>query len=441
MKNKSISTVIILGALSMLSILIIQLLWVQKTIERQRISISIQQREDSLNQKEFQNDVQVALREVIETVEINTSNDVYGAVRMVSNNQFIVDLSAELEPYYLETLLKKAFYKENINRDFVYAIYDCFTDSIYTSNLVKYKKDSIYVLEKESSPIEIQSKMNLKKDGHYFSVYFTDVDNPEINTKPNYATWIYLTLMLIVIATFFAFSVTVIMRQYRLAEVKTDFINNMTHELKTPISTISLSAEMMMRLTEISTEQVHKYASIIYKENKRLEHQVERVLNVAKLDKDQVVLNKDQFDVNELLDEVKENFELHHLEKGGVIHIELNAVNHIIQADAVHLTNVIYNLLENAVKYCESVPNITIQTRNEKQGIWIEIEDNGIGIKKENLTLIFDKFYRVPTGNLHNVKGFGLGLYYVKLIVDAHGGKVNVKSTQGKGTTFSLFFP
>jgi two-component system phosphate regulon sensor histidine kinase PhoR len=215
----------------------------------------------------------------------------------------------------------------------------------------------------------------------------------------------------------------------------------MTHELKTPISTISLSAEMMMRLPEITSEQVHKYAGIIYKENKRLEHQVERVLNVAKLDKDQVILNKDRFDVNELLDEVKENFELHHLEKGGIITIELNATNHIIQADAVHLTNVIYNLLENAVKYCESVPSITIQTRNDKNGIWIEIEDNGIGIKKENLSLIFDKFYRVPTGNLHNVKGFGLGLYYVKLIVDAHGGKVNVKSTQGKGTTFSLFFP
>ncbi len=441
MKNKSISTVIIFGALSMLSILIIQLLWVQKTIERQRISISIQQREDSLNQREFQNDVQIALREVIGTIERNTSNDVYGAVRMVSNSQFIVDLSAELDPYYLETLLKKAFYKENVNRDFVYAIYDCFTDSIYTSNIVKYKKDSIYVLDRESTPVDIQSKMDLKKDGHYFSVYFTEIESPEIKAKPNYAPWIYLTLMLIVIATFFAFSVTVIMRQYRLAEVKTDFINNMTHELKTPISTISLSAEMMMRMPEITLEQVQKYSSIIYKENKRLEHQVERVLNIAKLDKDQVVLNKDQFDVNELLGEVKENFELHHFEKGGVIHIELSAGKHIIQADAVHFTNVIYNLLENAVKYCESVPNITIQTKNEKQGIWIEIQDNGIGIKKENLTLIFDKFYRIPTGNLHNVKGFGLGLYYVKLIVDAHGGKVNVKSTPGKGTTFSLFFP
>ena len=153
------------------------------------------------------------------------------------------------------------------------------------------------------------------------------------------------------------------------------------------------------------------------------------------------IVDMSKLTVDELLDEVKENFELHHLEKGGIINIEPNATNHIIQADTVHLTNVIYNLLENAVKYCESIPNITIQTRNDKNGIWIEIEDNGIGIKKENLSLIFDKFYRVPTGNLHNVKGFGLGLYYVKLIVDAHGGKVNVKSTPGKGTTFSLFFP
>lgn len=443
MKNKSISTVIILGALSMLSILIIQLLWVGRTIETQNVSLAIQQKEDSLNLKEFQDHVHRSLMNVLSTIQKRDGDqsDMYGAVRQLSNNHYTVDFNEELQPFYLETLLKKEFYIQNIHRDFYFGIYDCFTDSIVLSNRVRYKKDSIYVTDLVSTDEITPEKLNLTKDGHYFTVYFPNLELGEIEPQNDYSPWIYLTLMLVVIATFFAFSVTVIMRQYRLAEVKTDFINNMTHELKTPISTISLSAEMMMRLPEISTEQVQKYASIIYKENKRLEHQVERVLNVAKLDKDQVVLNKDQFDVNELLDEVKENFELHHLEKGGVIHIELNAVNHIIQADAVHLTNVIYNLLENAVKYCESVPNITIQTRNEKQGIWIEIEDNGIGIKKENLTLIFDKFYRVPTGNLHNVKGFGLGLYYVKLIVDAHGGKVNVKSTPGKGTTFSLFFP
>ena len=427
----------------MLSILIIQLLWVGRTIETQNVSLAIQQKEDSLNLKEFQDHVHRSLMNVLSTIQKRDGDqtDMYGAVRQLSNNHYTVDFNEELQPFYLETLLKKEFYIQNIHRDFYYGIYDCFTDSIVLSNRVRYKKDSIYVTDAVSTDEITPEKLNLTKDGHYFTVYFPNLELGEIEPQNDYSPWIYLTLMLVVIATFFAFSITVIMRQYRLAEVKTDFINNMTHELKTPISTISLSAEMMMRLPEITAEQVQKYASIIYKENKRLEHQVERVLNVAKLDKDQVVLNKDQFDVNELLDEVKENFELHHFEKGGVIHIELNADNHIIQADAVHLTNVIYNLLENAVKYCESVPNITIQTRNDKQGIWIEIEDNGIGIKKENLSLIFDKFYRVPTGNLHNVKGFGLGLYYVRLIVDAHGGKVNVKSTPGKGTTFSLFFP
>ena len=426
----------------MLSILIIQLLWVGRTIETQNVSLAIQQKEDSLKLKEFQDHVYRSLMNVLSTIQKRDGDqtDMYGAVRQLSNNHYTVDFNEELQPFYLETLLKKEFYIQNIHRDFYYGIYDCFTDSIVLSNRVRYEKDSIYVTDASTDEITPE-KLNLTKDGHYFTVYFPNLELGEIEPQNDYSPWIYLTLMLVVIATFFAFSITVIMRQYRLAEVKTDFINNMTHELKTPISTISLSAEMMMRLPEITAEQVQKYASIIYKENKRLEHQVERVLNVAKLDKDQVVLNKDQFDVNELLDEVKENFELHHFEKGGVIHIELNADHHIIQADAVHLTNVIYNLLENAVKYCESVPNITIQTRNDKQGIWIEIEDNGIGIKKENLSLIFDKFYRVPTGNLHNVKGFGLGLYYVRLIVDAHGGKVNVKSTPGKGTTFSLFFP
>jgi len=427
----------------MLSILIIQLLWVNRTIETQRVSLAIQQKEDSLNLKEFQDHVHSSLMHVLAKIQQREGDrsDMYGAVRQISNNHYTVDFNEELQPFYLEILLKKEFYTQNIHRDFYYGIYDCFTDSIVLSNCVRYKKDSIYVTDAVSNGDITPEKLNLKKDGHYFTVYFPNLELGAITPQNDYSPWIYLTLMLIVISAFFAFSITVIMRQYRLAEVKTDFINNMTHELKTPISTISLSAEMLMRINPVSEEQVQKYAGIIYKENKRLEHQVERVLNVAKLDKDQVVLNKDKFDVNELLEEVKENFELHHLEKGGSIQIVLGALNHNIQADAVHLTNVIYNVLENAVKYCETTPKITIQTRDEKQGIWIEIEDNGIGMKKENLGLIFDKFYRVPTGNVHNVKGFGLGLYYVKLIVDAHEGKVQVKSTPGKGTTFSLFFP
>jgi two-component system phosphate regulon sensor histidine kinase PhoR len=216
----------------------------------------------------------------------------------------------------------------------------------------------------------------------------------------------------------------------------------MTHELKTPISTISLSSELLMRIDlNEDPEKIRKYAGIIYKENKRLENQVERVLNIAKLDKDKVVLNKENFDVHELLAEVKENFEFNQLNQGGKIELNCIAENYKIQADPVHLTNVVYNLLDNAVKYCITTPQIVLNTRNEKNLLVIEIADNGIGMKREDVKQIFEKFYRVPTGNIHNVKGFGLGLYYVKLIIDAHEGKIEVKSLVNKGTTFTIYLP
>jgi len=227
-----------------------------------------------------------------------------------------------------------------------------------------------------------------------------------------------------------------------LSEIKTDFINNMTHELKTPISTIGLSSETLMT-GDFSNDpdKLRRYAGIIYKENKRLELQVERVLNVAKLDKDQIVLKKEEIDVHELIEEARENFEFNQHEHGGTIKLDLQASHYCIQADTVHFTNVIYNLLDNAVKYCDKQPQITIHTRDDKRGLLIEISDNGIGIRKEDQKLIFDKFYRVPTGNLHNVKGFGLGLYYVKLMIEAHKGWLDLKSVPGKGSTFTILLP
>jgi len=254
--------------------------------------------------------------------------------------------------------------------------------------------------------------------------------------------WIYVTIIVVLVMIFFGYTITVILRQKRLSEVKTDFINNMTHELKTPISTIGLSSEMLMR-SDFSNEpeKLQRYASIIYKENKRLENQVERVLNVAKLDKEELTLKKDAIDVHELLAEAKENFDINQLEQGGSIQLDLQAGTPVIHADPVHVTNVVYNLLDNAVKYCDKKPQITVRTSNDKKGLQIEIADNGMGMKREDLKMIFDKFYRVPTGNLHNVKGFGLGLYYVKLIIDSHGGKIDVKSKPGEGTNFSVFLP
>jgi two-component system phosphate regulon sensor histidine kinase PhoR len=241
---------------------------------------------------------------------------------------------------------------------------------------------------------------------------------------------------------FFGYTVNILFRQKRLSEIKNDFINNMTHELKTPISTIGLSSEMILRndFSEDS-EKLKRYASIIFKENKRLETQVERVLNVAKLDQEKVVLKKEQMNLHELIEEAKESFDFNQLEKGGQLTLHLQATHHLLNADQVHLTNVIYNLLDNAVKYCAITPDIHVYTKDSKKGIQLEFQDNGIGIKREDIKLIFDKFYRVPTGNLHDVKGFGLGLFYVKLIVEAHGGKIDVRSKLGEGTSFLIWLP
>ena len=182
------------------------------------------------------------------------------------------------------------------------------------------------------------------------------------------------------------------------------------------------------------------YAEIINKENKRLENQVERVLNVAKLDKEKLVLKKTQVNIHEIIEEAKDIFEFNQVEE-NTIQLEFLADEYIVNADQVHITNVIYNLIDNAIKYSDKDLSIKIKTYNHKKMLFIEVEDHGLGIKKDDQRMIFDKFYRVPTGNIHNVKGFGLGLYYVKLIIEEHDGSIQVNSTYGKGTTFSLNLP
>jgi two-component system phosphate regulon sensor histidine kinase PhoR len=442
--RRTINAVVLLGVLSLASILIVQLVWVRKTLEMQEKNIAIQEKEDSLNLKSFSENTIIALKSVLDEIQRTSKDslDTYGTVRQVNNNQFTVDLSEQLQPFYLETLLKKEFYNQNVHQDFIYGIYDCFVDTILLSNLVHYSKEKAYVTTRNKPPGISTESLNLKKDGHYFTVFFPYFTAKSIEPAVFISPWIYISIIILLVLVFFGYSLAIIIRQKRLSEVKTDFINNMTHELKTPISTISLSSEMLMRIDlNEDPEKIRKYAGIIYKENKRLENQVERVLNVAKLDKDKVILNKENFDVHELLAEVKENFEFNQLNQGGKIEMNCVAENYKIQADPVHLTNVIYNLLDNAVKYCTSIPEIKLSTKNEKNQLVIEITDNGIGMKREDLKLIFDKFYRVPTGNIHNVKGFGLGLYYVKLIIEAHVGKIDVKSSPNKGTSFTIYLP
>ncbi len=248
-------------------------------------------------------------------------------------------------------------------------------------------------------------------------------------------------LMLVVIGCF-GYAVKVIIQQKKISEVKNDFINNMTHEFKTPISTVSLATEALQDKDLRQNESiVDRYVNVIREENKRLGMQVEKVLQIASLDKKNFKLKKEQTDVHEVVEKALTNIKLAIEKRGGKLSSQLNAHNAVIEADKVHLTNIIYNLADNANKYSPETPEINIRTENISTGIIIRISDKGMGMSKEAVQKIFEKFYRVSTGNLHDVKGFGLGLSYVKDIVDMHHGEITVKSELGKGSTFKIYLP
>jgi two-component system phosphate regulon sensor histidine kinase PhoR len=241
---------------------------------------------------------------------------------------------------------------------------------------------------------------------------------------------------------FFAYAIFIILRQKRLSEIQKDFINNMTHEFKTPISTIGISANVLSNKEILNDpNRLANYAAIIADQNKRLENQIEKVLQVARIEQNKLNLKFEETDVHSLVSEVAENFNLNVKNLNGIIQMNLKAENYIVNADRLHLTNVVYNLLDNAVKYRKKEPLITIYTINKADDMILEIEDNGIGIEKKYIKKIYDKFFRVPTGNIHNVKGFGIGLNYVKNIIDAHKWKIKVESKPGEGSRFTITIP
>lgn len=246
---------------------------------------------------------------------------------------------------------------------------------------------------------------------------------------------------LVIIAAFYL-TVATLLRQKKLSEIKNDFINNMTHEFKTPLATISLAVDALRNEKVIKDKLKSDYFSgIIKEENRRMNKQVETILQAALLEKQELQLNLQPIHVHDIIRDVLENFELQLQEKKAKTDLQLLAKQDLLKADEVHFTNLISNLLDNAIKYSRDQLTIKISTSNTNKYLTIRIEDNGIGMNKETQRRIFEKFYRAHTGNIHNVKGFGLGLTYVKSVVDAHNGRIKVDSTIGKGTSFIMEFP
>jgi len=293
---------------------------------------------------------------------------------------------------------------------------------------------------------------NLIETGNYVYVHFP-TQQQFILSRLGFTFAASAILILVILACFYI-AISTIVRQKKLADIKNDFINNMTHEFKTPISTISLAVEMAQEVTaprpqpgidtDVRTqerERLTRYMGIIRDETRRLGSHVEKVLQMALLDRGEIQLKLSSVNVHTVIENVFNNIGLQIEQRGGEIEIDFEADREIVEADEIHLTNILTNLVDNAIKYSPEAPHITIRTRSLPDALSIVVADQGIGMTKEQLSRIFEKFYRVPTGNRHDVKGFGLGLSYVKKMIDQHNGQILVESQPGKGSSFELIIP
>lgn len=351
------------------------------------------------------------------------------------NNPFKPYIENWLTNNKLDSLLKVSLANKGIETEYKFGVYS--------------KARNIMVIENDP-----EVRQPLMQEGMFFRLFPANSYSPPdylVLYFPNQTRYLLLQmggmltisgLLMLVIIFAFMTVIIAIFRQKKLSEMKNDFINNMTHEFKTPISTVSLACEVLNDKSVPKSEDfVRSYIDIISEENKRLGVMAEKILQTAILEKGQLKLRKEKIDLHNIIEDIAHKIAIQVEIRDGNITTVLNAKDPVIIADKVHVTNVINNLLDNANKYSPKKPMITVITQNVNDGVQISFTDNGIGINKANLKKIFEKLYRVPTGDVHNVKGFGLGLSYVKFIVEKHEGKVSVDSEPGKGSTFTIWLP
>ena len=430
MNRHTLRLILILATLSIVGITVTQVYWVRRAFD--------------LKQDAWNREINTALFNVAQQIfKINKMVvPEVNPVKQVSTNYFVVMVNGEIDVSLLEFLLRSEFDKRNIAFDFEYGIYNCDSEQMVYGN---------YIAMEKKSKEQKGSLAKWKGEPYYFGVQFPTRESHLLNQM---GIWSFSTLVLLLVIVFFAYTLFIIFKQRRLGEIQKDFINNMTHEFKTPISTIAISAEVLKDPKTVSQpERLLNYATIIQNENNRLRLQVDRVLQAARLDKEDIGLKREINDFKIIVQEAVANMEIPLKEREGKISIETEAAQTNILGDKLNLTNVLNNLIDNAIKYCEGKPYIHIKLSNRvlqtrkwfkvfsKPSLEISITDNGIGLTQENQKRIFQKFFRVPTGNIHNVKGFGIGLFYVKLIIEAHHGSLFVKSEEHKGSTFTLSIP
>lgn len=419
MKKKAIVIIIILTSLSLLGIILTQVFWINTALK--------------LKEEQFDNSVRIAMKSVVNQLLQNKNDTIFQEkLTILSCRKSRLDIFDYIEPQMLDSLMRGEMRCMKLNTTYYYAIYNRTSNRFAIGNYLSHESELI------QSPYQFSVSSIYRPGDYTLSVYFPGKTTILIKMIGYWLLWSVLFLIVLIFS--FIYVINKLLQQKKISEIKNDFINNMTHEFKTPIATASLAAEMIQREEVMCNPgRIKKYTGIILDENSRLQNQIEQVLQVAALEQEGPKYKLKKVNAHHLLESVIESFELRIKESKAKVRVDLAAKHATVMADKFHLLNVFYNLLDNALKYSPNNPTIEISTRNHHDELIISFKDNGIGISHEHQKDIFKNLFRVPTGNIHEVRGFGLGLYYVKTVVEDHKGKILLKSEPNKGSTFDIY--
>jgi two-component system, OmpR family, phosphate regulon sensor histidine kinase PhoR len=421
MNRKTFLLIVVITALSLVGIIVIQVFWIKNAVQ--------------LQENIFDNKVRVALKSVVNGL-FETKLDTAAVVPFCGKGCGMgeANFPSRINTELLDSLIRNEFASMQIDKDYEYGIYNPEKRTFHAGHSDKYR-DELY-----DSRHFVSLSCLYRSDAYVLGAYFP---NERSMLYMRILKWMVMSILFLgVLIIGFTYTILSFLKQKKLSEMKTDFVNNMTHEFKTPIATISLASEMLMNPQVSGAEdRIRKYASIIYDENLRLKNQVEQVLRIAVLDKGEITLKLQKVDLHEIIAQSVRNSSLAIRERNGSVRLNLQASESEVIADRMHIENILTNLLDNANKYSSDAPEITVNTRSTETGVLVVVTDKGIGISPENHKHVFKKLFRVHTGNVHDVKGFGLGLFYVKTMVEAHGGFIRLNSELGQGSSFEFFLP
>lgn len=419
MKKKAIVIIIILTSLSLIGIILTQVYWINTALK--------------LKEEQFDNSVRIAMKSVVNQLLQNKNDTLFqDKINMLLCRKSRLDVFDYIEPQVLDSLMSGEMKCMKLSESYYFAIYNKMNNRFALGNYLSHEKELI------ASPYQFSVSSIYRPGDYTLSVYFPSKTTILIKMVGTWLMWSVLFLIILIFS--FIYVILKLLQQKKISEIKNDFINNMTHEFKTPIATSSLAAEMIQREEVMCNPgRIKKYTNIILDENSRLQNQIEQVLQVAALEQEGPKYKMKKVNAHHLLQSVIESFELRVKESNASLALNLDAKKSMVLADKFHLLNVFYNLFDNALKYSPNNPRIEINTRNQSDQLIIQFNDNGLGISIEHQKDIFKNLFRVPTGNIHEVRGFGLGLYYVKTVVEDHKGRIVLKSEPGKGSSFEIY--